>query len=289
MTPDQQHHHQLVVVGDARSNRWHAAAHADGRSNGWPLGLQPVNVRIRPLEHHLRLSASFLISTPSITSESSSDLDTESTGSFFPEKSTTLGSLIGIHSNSQNSQTQENHAVIEHHEQLEAERTRRRPAASSGAARGRLWCPLLGCGGGSEQEPIGSSSSLAHLLQKERRATHSQRETSNIEGGYTHEVVEEGGFSIDESMLHRNTLFDNEGILPPRPSGAPLRLILQQASPSSSYLSADWNVFNGRNAGLSHHHHHHHHNNRGDQGPSHGRFPTFWPNLCGRPSASLAS
>ncbi|XP_068664220.1 uncharacterized protein At3g17950-like [Aristolochia californica] len=35
-------------------------------------------------------------SSPSITSVSSSDLDTESTGSFFHERSTTLGTLMGV-------------------------------------------------------------------------------------------------------------------------------------------------------------------------------------------------
>ncbi|CAA6664807.1 unnamed protein product [Spirodela intermedia] len=35
-------------------------------------------------------------SSPTISSPSSSDLDTESTGSFFPDRSTTLGTLMGV-------------------------------------------------------------------------------------------------------------------------------------------------------------------------------------------------
>ncbi|KAI3806396.1 hypothetical protein L1987_22300 [Smallanthus sonchifolius] len=58
---------------------------------GWPLGLQPLNLRA--------VSFSTLFSgSPSSCSYSSSDLDTESTGSFFHDRSITLGNLMGVSS-----------------------------------------------------------------------------------------------------------------------------------------------------------------------------------------------
>ncbi|KAL8225209.1 hypothetical protein R6Q57_017766 [Mikania cordata] len=58
---------------------------------GWPLRLKPLNLRA--------VSISTLISgSPSSSSYSSSDLDTESTGSFFHDRSVTLGNLMGVSS-----------------------------------------------------------------------------------------------------------------------------------------------------------------------------------------------
>ncbi|XP_057956057.1 uncharacterized protein At3g17950-like isoform X2 [Malania oleifera] len=72
------------------------------QEEGWPLGLQPLNVRIG-LARNPEFSGSISFNTlltgsPSSFSDSSSDLDTESTGSFFHDKSITLGSLIGVSS-----------------------------------------------------------------------------------------------------------------------------------------------------------------------------------------------
>ncbi|KAI4334518.1 hypothetical protein L6164_019201 [Bauhinia variegata] len=67
---------------------------------GWPLGLQPLNARIglgRNGDNLGSISFNTLITGSSSSStDSSSDLDTESTGSFFPDKSTTFGNLIGV-------------------------------------------------------------------------------------------------------------------------------------------------------------------------------------------------
>ncbi|KAG6697330.1 hypothetical protein I3842_09G193400 [Carya illinoinensis] len=72
------------------------------QEEGWPLGLRPLNARVG-LARNSDLSGSISFSTlftgsPTCSSLSSSDLDTESTGSFFHEKSITLGSLIGVSS-----------------------------------------------------------------------------------------------------------------------------------------------------------------------------------------------
>ncbi|KAI3429090.1 uncharacterized protein J3R85_008736 [Psidium guajava] len=69
---------------------------------GWPLGLQPVNVRVGLGRNNRARSAGSIsfntLLTGSPTSSStdfSSDLDTESPGSFFHDRSITLGSLMG--------------------------------------------------------------------------------------------------------------------------------------------------------------------------------------------------
>ncbi|KAB2606879.1 hypothetical protein D8674_006596 [Pyrus ussuriensis x Pyrus communis] len=71
------------------------------QQEGWPLGLQPLHVRVglAASNHEFSGSVSFntlLTGSPTSSTDSSSDLDTESTGSFFHDRSITLGSLIGI-------------------------------------------------------------------------------------------------------------------------------------------------------------------------------------------------
>lgn len=72
------------------------------QEDGWPLGLRLMNARVGLAGNH-DLSASVSFNTlrthsPSSFNDSSSDLDTESTGSFYHDKSITLGSLIGVSS-----------------------------------------------------------------------------------------------------------------------------------------------------------------------------------------------
>ncbi|XP_022145575.1 uncharacterized protein LOC111014995 isoform X2 [Momordica charantia] len=72
------------------------------QEDGWPLGLRLMNARVG-LAGNRDLSASVSFNTlrthsPSSFTDSSSDLDTESTGSFYHDKSITLGSLIGVSS-----------------------------------------------------------------------------------------------------------------------------------------------------------------------------------------------
>ncbi|KAL0407390.1 UNVERIFIED_CONTAM: hypothetical protein Slati_4052900 [Sesamum latifolium] len=73
-------------------------------AKGWPLGLGNMTARIRVADTSGRtaappqppLASRILPSTVSFTSFSSSNLDTESTASFFPDRSVPLGRLIGI-------------------------------------------------------------------------------------------------------------------------------------------------------------------------------------------------
>ncbi|KAK6917607.1 hypothetical protein RJ641_018358, partial [Dillenia turbinata] len=66
---------------------------------GWPLGLGNMNMRLNVVESLLAAGGpdlSLHARSTSFSSFSSSDLDTESTASFFQDNSVSLGRLIGI-------------------------------------------------------------------------------------------------------------------------------------------------------------------------------------------------
>ncbi|WCJ28292.1 hypothetical protein M5689_009994 [Euphorbia peplus] len=142
---------------------------------GWPLGLRPVNARIGTVtnrehhhHHHHQFNGSISFTTlitasPTCSTDSSSDLDTQSTGSFFHDKSITLGSLIGVSS------------ILE----LSRRSTRRRTAQESlrdeKNCKSRFWlfslCSKLSTDAvKTEQETRAPAPSLGHFLQAERRA-----------------------------------------------------------------------------------------------------------------------
>ncbi|XP_059438734.1 uncharacterized protein LOC132171440 isoform X2 [Corylus avellana] len=68
--------------------------------SGWPLGLGIMNMRLRVLQRLPASAAaephSLRVASTSFSSFSSSNLDTESTASFFQDHSVSLGRLIGI-------------------------------------------------------------------------------------------------------------------------------------------------------------------------------------------------
>ncbi|KAK3207095.1 hypothetical protein Dsin_021141 [Dipteronia sinensis] len=79
------------------------ATQDDETSNGWPLGLEIMNMRLRVMEAEGTQAAPEAVEpdsthtrTISFTSFSSSNLDTESTTSFFQDNSVSLGRLIGF-------------------------------------------------------------------------------------------------------------------------------------------------------------------------------------------------
>ncbi|XP_009611536.1 uncharacterized protein At3g17950-like isoform X1 [Nicotiana tomentosiformis] len=140
------------------------------QEEGWPLGLQPLNVRagqVRNRGFNGSLSFSTLITgSPSSSTDSSSDLDTESTASFFRDKSITLGSLIGITS------------ILE----LSRRSTRRRTVVVEPILRdkkkinnnkSRTWLFSLCSKLSTDAVNINNNStpSLGHFLEAERRAS----------------------------------------------------------------------------------------------------------------------
>ncbi|KAJ8761077.1 hypothetical protein K2173_000756 [Erythroxylum novogranatense] len=75
-------------------------------SSGWPLGLEIMNMRLRVIESsQAALPEPYSLREPSLSfsSFSSSNLETESSASFFQDHSVSLGRLIGIRSGEGNS------------------------------------------------------------------------------------------------------------------------------------------------------------------------------------------
>ncbi|KAI6671113.1 hypothetical protein NL676_005998 [Syzygium grande] len=132
---------------------------------GWPLGLQPVNVRVGLGRNNRERSAgsvsfnTLLTGSPTSSTDSSSDLDTESTGSFFHDRSITLGSLIGTST------------MLE----LSRRSTRiRKPEAikNKKSSKPRIWLFSLCSGVSTDVENMddAAAQSLGHFLAVERRA-----------------------------------------------------------------------------------------------------------------------
>ncbi|KAL8507040.1 hypothetical protein ACS0TY_017788 [Phlomoides rotata] len=68
----------------------------DEASNGWPLGLGNMRVRAADAPQAAAPPQPYAARSSSFSSFSSSNLDTESIESFFPDQSVSLGHLIGI-------------------------------------------------------------------------------------------------------------------------------------------------------------------------------------------------
>ncbi|KAM3325451.1 hypothetical protein P3S67_000576 [Capsicum chacoense] len=132
---------------------------------GWPLGLQPLmNMRNGGFDG----SISFNTLITSSSSHSSSDLDTESTASFFHDKSITLGSLIGITSILEFSRRSTRSRTI-----VETKIRDPNKKVSSNKSRTRLFslCSKLNTDAVSMNNNINSAPSLGHFLEAERKAT----------------------------------------------------------------------------------------------------------------------
>ncbi|KAH7415001.1 hypothetical protein KP509_14G022900 [Ceratopteris richardii] len=259
--------------------RQEVVAQVEGGGGGWPLGLHMMErlAAARRPDHFLvnlfqarairnqgadnpqpplsGLAAGdgspFFLSTPSISSFSSSDLDTESTGSFFPERSTTLGTLIGIHH--RRAVCLRDRGGIDPPpldavatQLLRSSRqsftsTQRLHACCSAAFTLLMRCASAHADSHATDRCL--SVSLAHLLEMERKATRPDDQEPAISESEIHQEDSspQDGRCSQRSTL--NTLFDDNGILPPHPSGAPLKVALDQltASPTATaYVSADW-------------------------------------------------
>ncbi|KAF2288691.1 hypothetical protein GH714_010587 [Hevea brasiliensis] len=178
------------------------------QEDGWPLGLRPLNARIglvRNRDFNGSISFSTLLTgSPSSTADSSSDPDTESTGSFFHDKSITLGSLIGVSS------------ILE----LSRRSTRRRRTAETlrdqKNCKSKSWFFSLCSKLSTDAVNKNNSPPLGHFLEAERRAANIHRS--------------------DSPMLYGPNDFS-----PVRPNSDPNSLFIggQVAPQSSSSLEAD--------------------------------------------------
>ncbi|XP_021289815.1 uncharacterized protein LOC110420769 [Herrania umbratica] len=166
------------------------------REEGWPLGLQPLNARIglvRTRDFSGSVSFSTLLTaSPSSSSISSSDLDTQSTGSFFHDNSITLGSLLGVSS------------FLE----LSRRSTRRRTTETLRDQKSRPWLFSLCSKQSTDAVDTNNAQSLGHFLEVERRAANIYRRNQ------TPTAYEPDDFSQVMHTSEPNSLFIGDHIAP---------------------------------------------------------------------------
>ncbi|XP_059295096.1 uncharacterized protein LOC132048203 [Lycium ferocissimum] len=99
--------------------------------SGWPLGLENMNIRLRVSERSQVVTAAageaayrLYVSSQSFSSFSSSNLDTESTMSFFQDQSVSLGRLIGIKTANRGKLEISNRVNCEKNENVSARRSK---------------------------------------------------------------------------------------------------------------------------------------------------------------------
>ncbi|XP_065865512.1 uncharacterized protein At3g17950-like [Euphorbia lathyris] len=177
------------------------------QEEGWPLGLQPLNVRVG-LPRNGDFSGSISFNTlhtasPTSSTDSSSDLDTASTGSFFHDRSITLGSLIGASSSSKI---------------LKSSRVRKVEAVKE--KKSKTWifslCPRETTdaenGNNINVNVNNNPPSLGDFLAVERRAAANECRRD------VHVDVDSPNDIYEGVMMESNSLFVNGQVAPPRNS-----------------------------------------------------------------------
>ncbi|KAB1226021.1 hypothetical protein CJ030_MR1G025238 [Morella rubra] len=176
-----------------------------GQEEGWPLGLQPLNVRVGLVRNRV-LSGSISFNTlltcsPTCSTDSSSDLDTESTGSFFHDKSVTLGSLIGVS------------RILElSRRSLRGRKTE--PSKEKKSNKSRIWffCLCLRPDN-ADTKRVKNPPSLRHFLDAERKAADEYRRNQNSNTIGPDEIG-----MAQEPFTEPNSLFVDGRIAPPQSS-----------------------------------------------------------------------
>ncbi|CAL9097816.1 unnamed protein product, partial [Musa textilis] len=178
------------------------------QEGGWPLGLQPVNVRIG-LVRNVGFSGShsfrtLITASPSSSSSSSSGLETESTGSFFHDRSITLGSLIGITS------------ILDlSNRSLRRSRQQENPARANKNRKTKTWfslCARTQLSG----DVTDAAPSLGSFLEAERRASNAHQVRNGV--SITYELE---GLAESRPAPEPNTVFSDGLVLPPPPLPCP--------------------------------------------------------------------
>ncbi|XP_055826654.1 uncharacterized protein At3g17950 [Solanum dulcamara] len=155
-------------------------------------------------------------SSPTISSVSSSDLDTESTGSFFHDRSITLGTLMGVTFQTITfrapSMTQNRQSIVESSGGAESNSRKNRKSKKSRVAaveeeerrhyRRRRWWRI--CRDECDSKP----ASLGDYLEVERRLGDGE-----LDGGAAATELE--GIVIDAQPTNGRTLFADGRVLPP--------------------------------------------------------------------------
>ncbi|KAF5751466.1 hypothetical protein HS088_TW02G00480 [Tripterygium wilfordii] len=167
------------------------------QEEGWPLGLQPLNVRVASygsISFHTLLTGS-----PTSSSDFSSDLDSKSTGSFFHDNSITLGSLIGISS------------ILE----LSRKSIRGRKAEDlkeKKSCKSKTWFFSLCSRDSTDAESPNNPLSLGHLLAVERRAANENRRNQSPC------IYAPDELALAPPVPEPNSLFVNGHVAPPQTS-----------------------------------------------------------------------
>ncbi|MBA0774489.1 hypothetical protein Gotri_009696 [Gossypium trilobum] len=177
------------------------------KEGGWPLGLQPLNVRLGLARNHdYSGSISFnttLTASSTSSADSSSDLDTQSTGSFFHDKSVTLGSLIGVSS------------ILELSKRSVKGRKTEAPREKRSNNNNRSKVGLFSlCSRDSTDAEDVDAPSLGHFLTVERRAAGEYRRNHSP----TTTVYGPDELALAQPNSESNTLFVNGCVAPPRTS-----------------------------------------------------------------------
>ncbi|KAL9235298.1 hypothetical protein vseg_010069 [Gypsophila vaccaria] len=180
---------------------------AAGQEEGWPLGLQPLNVRIglrRGGDYFGSMSfntTTLLTASPTSSTDFSSDLDTESTGSFFHDRSITLGSLIGVSS------------FLEFSRRSIRGR-RSEPLQVKKPCKTRPWIFSL-CAKDSidVKNTTNTTPSLGQFLAVERRASNNEQ-NRRVNGSPQAFVPDE--ISLAQPIAESNSLFVNGLVAPPQ-------------------------------------------------------------------------
>ncbi|XP_051131817.1 uncharacterized protein At3g17950-like [Andrographis paniculata] len=195
------------------------------QDEGWPLGL---NLRVgMERNHDLSGSISFntlLTGSPVSSMDSSSDLDTESTGSFFHDKTITLGSLIGISTIFERStRGRKSEAVSIHNKKINKTKT---------------WffslCPRLRTDAAMPASTNDAAPSLGHFLEAERRAACRR-------GGSDHHTryqASHSAYGPDDftRVFDPNSLFIDGRIAPPQSNADTDRILIRDLQ---SHADAD--------------------------------------------------
>ncbi|CAK7331570.1 unnamed protein product [Dovyalis caffra] len=171
------------------------------QEEGWPLGLHPLNVRVGTARNgDFSGSISFntlLTGSPTSLTDSSSDLDTESTGSFFHDKSITLGSLIGVSN------------ILEH--SRKSTRARKvEVVEDKKSCKSKTWIFSLCSRDTTDAQIVNNTPSLGHFLAVERAANECRRNRGPIIYG-PHDELE-----LAQPVTEPNSLFVNGHVAPPR-------------------------------------------------------------------------
>ncbi|KAF7845508.1 uncharacterized protein G2W53_002413 [Senna tora] len=198
------------------------------QEEGWPLGLRLLNARIGLVRNgDFSGSVSFstmLNASPTSSMDSSSDLDTQSTGSTFHDKSITLGNMIGISSILELSGRSNRGRMVEPFKDSKKNHKLLKPCFFS-------LCSKLTTDAVITMHDHHNAPSLGHYLEEERRAASASNCTRNKFSS------SDGPYNDFSPIRDSNSLFVEGRVVAPQcaasmeeEGGEPNRALLEQSN-----------------------------------------------------------